>query len=296
MDSAPLEVCRTSPVSAACGICGRACSASKLTGAKLSGQKSPQESFSSRPSDTPRGDQDTSPTCNRTAASEPSRIWAEWLDRIKSDKQHYREHFAKGMTGSLTWPTLLGSPFFPLLSAFPSFLFECLFHCSDGHACCCTVGIKMHWTFVTSAGIVCLVLLVFLWTTWQVWYTVRPPAFPHFLLWDLVRTASPFPYIILWLNRCCRAHPWSEDQNNSPSLRYSSAYDPHARFRKVILISCGFCAFSVGLARNRRAILLAQLAGNHARRQKHYWWVFFFLWYGRCRSRLGPDRSWSGKG
>ena len=26
----------------------------------------------------------------------------EWLDTIKSDKQHYREHFAKSMTGSPT--------------------------------------------------------------------------------------------------------------------------------------------------------------------------------------------------
>ena len=48
----------------------------------------------------------------------------------------------------------------------------------------------------------------------------------------------------------------------SPSMGVSS----HARFGQVILISCGFCAFSVGLARNRGAILLAQLAGNHARR------------------------------
>ena len=50
----------------------------------------------------------------------------------------------------------------------------------------------------------------------------------------------------------------------SPSMEVSS----HARFGQVILISCDFCAFSVGLARNRGAILLAQLAGNHARRAK----------------------------
>ena len=48
----------------------------------------------------------------------------------------------------------------------------------------------------------------------------------------------------------------------SPSMGISS----HDRFGHVMLISCGFCAFSVAFARNRGAILLAQLAGNHASR------------------------------
>ena len=42
----------------------------------------------------------------------------------------------------------------------------------------------------------------------------------------------------------------------------------HARFGQVMLISCGFCPFSVGLVRNSGAILLAQLAGNHASREE----------------------------
>ena len=41
-----------------------------------------------------------------------------------------------------------------------------------------------------------------------------------------------------------------------------------ARFGQAMLISCGFWPFSVGLARNWGAILLAQLAGNHASKEE----------------------------
>ena len=46
----------------------------------------------------------------------------------------------------------------------------------------------------------------------------------------------------------------------------STGVSSQERFGHAMLISCGFCAFSGAFSRSLGAILLAQLAGNHANR------------------------------